>query len=91
MYRFVLKLDELLARARAATSPLHIVVVGGGAGGVEVALSMQVRYSGTDVQKGTCTNLSSCTPYACSNTLRLEGWWQGAISAGEPGMSDIKT
>lgn len=40
--RFVERLEGLLARAAGTNTPLRVVVVGGGAGGVEIALSMQV-------------------------------------------------
>lgn len=41
--RFVCHLDDLLSRSALREKALRLVVVGGGAGGVEVALSMQVR------------------------------------------------
>jgi selenide,water dikinase len=39
----VARLDSLLARCRAWERPLSLAVVGGGAGGVELALALQHR------------------------------------------------
>lgn len=41
--RFVARLDRLLERCRAWQRPLALAVVGGGAGGVELALALQHR------------------------------------------------
>ena len=41
--RFAAKLDALLERYRSQGRALSLVVVGGGAGGVEVALSLRYR------------------------------------------------
>lgn len=43
MRRFVARIDALLDRARNAAESLHVVVVGGGAGGVEVAFALHHR------------------------------------------------
>jgi selenide,water dikinase len=40
---FLDKLDDLLARAKQADGPRRIVVIGGGAGGVELLLSLRAR------------------------------------------------
>lgn len=40
---FLEKLDDLLARAKRPDGPRRIVVIGGGAGGVELLLSLQTR------------------------------------------------
>lgn len=54
--RFVQRLDALLARyaARDAAdaSPMRVVVVGGGAGGVEVALALQYRLEQERTNRG---------------------------------------
>ncbi|HEY0303108.1 MAG TPA: FAD-dependent oxidoreductase, partial [Rhizomicrobium sp.] len=40
---FLRKLDELIARCRRADGPRRIVTIGGGAGGVELLLSLRTR------------------------------------------------
>lgn len=40
---FLAKLDDLIARCRRADGPRRIVVIGGGAGGVELLLSLRTR------------------------------------------------
>lgn len=41
--RFVSRFDALLARVRASKTPVTVAVVGGGAGGVELALAVNHR------------------------------------------------
>jgi len=41
--RFVARFADLLARLAASTEPLTLAVVGGGAGGVELALALAYR------------------------------------------------
>lgn len=43
LLRFVSRFDGLLQRLRASTNPLTLAVVGGGAGGVELALALAYR------------------------------------------------
>ncbi|KAJ9510973.1 hypothetical protein QJQ45_027802, partial [Haematococcus lacustris] len=82
---FVRRLDKLLQRAQAAgpTAPLRVVVVGGGAGGVEIALAVQYRLdqlrqsAGADCTAITVTLvcrgrvLASHTSYARASLLAI--------------------
>lgn len=42
-YRFVVRFADLLSRIAASDQPLTLAVVGGGAGGVELALALAYR------------------------------------------------
>jgi len=67
--RFVLRLDDLLARAAAATTPLKVVVVGGGAGGVEIALSIQYRLEQERIKAGRPESMRASVSLVCRGTM----------------------
>jgi selenide,water dikinase len=66
----VARLDALLARCRAWQRPLALAVVGGGAGGVELALALQHRLE--------CERLAAGQP----ESLRARVRWAPAASPG---------
>lgn len=60
MRRFVERIDALLKRASNASEALHVVVVGGGAGGVEVAFALQHRMQ-TDKSLNNASSTTTTT------------------------------
>lgn len=56
---FARRWDAILDRALATTDPFVVAVVGGGAGGVEVCLSMQVRVADGLLAQGKAADLVS--------------------------------
>jgi selenide,water dikinase len=53
VHRFTSHFDDLLARVSASSQPLTVAVVGGGAGGVELALALAYRLRQERSKPGT--------------------------------------